>query len=165
MGFYETPVRRLWLVRGVGLLVLTAAFTVIPLLVQLDTMGRFACYGFAVGCAAAALYCIRRARRTPKGEVVYALPAAAPPEEQLRMYRGLLWVSFVCFPLLSAAVVYELKPLEAGETDRARLWAPLVPIYEHFGFWPAVLSPLLFGAVCCAVFAWKIRALSKSAER
>ncbi|HEX5137033.1 MAG TPA: hypothetical protein VFY93_08685 [Planctomycetota bacterium] len=164
MGFYETPVRRLHLVRAGGLFVLAVAFALVPILVRLDTMGLVACYGFTVGCAIAALVCIRRARRTRKGEVAYAFPAAAPPGEQLRMYRGLLWVSFVSFPLLSAAVAYELNRLESGQTGRATLWAPLVPIYERFGFWAAVLSPLLLAALCCAVLAWKIRALSRPAR-
>jgi len=164
MGVYETPVRRLWLVRAGGLFVLVIAFALIPTLVPLEATGRFVPYGFAVGCAAAALYCIRRSRRTPKGEVVHALPAAAPPAERRRMYRGLLLVSFVCFPLLSGLTAMELLPLESGETHEATLWKLLVPIYQLLGFWPTVLAPLLLGTVCGVVFAWKLRALPKSAE-
>jgi len=162
MGFYETPVRRLWLVRAGGLLALMIAFALIPTLVPLDTTGGFVPYGFAVGCAAAALYCVRRSRRTPKGEVVHAMPAAATPAERRRMYRGLLWVSFLCFPLLSGLTAMELIPLESGETHEATLWNLLIPIYRLLGFWPTVLAPLILGIACGAIFAWKLRALSRA---
>jgi hypothetical protein len=161
MGFYETPLRRLRLVRAGGLCVLAIAFLVIPFLVELDTFGRIFGYGAATACILAALVNVWWSRRTPPERVIFALPGSAPPSVQLRFYRQMVWVSVVAFPVLSAAVAYELHELQSGAKDRARLWAPLVPVYERLGFWPAVLAPLLLGALCCTVFLVKIRKLAR----
>lgn len=165
MGFYETPLRRLRLVRAGAALVLAIAFAVIPFVAQLDTFGRVLSYASSGACVLAALVYVLWSRRTPPEKIVVAFPAHAPPSEQRRLYRRMLWASVVAFPVLTATVAYELHQLESGKKDRARLWAPLVPIYEHLGFWPTVLAPLLLGAVCCVVFVVKLRKLARTASR
>lgn len=161
MGFHETPLRRLRLVRAGGLCVLAIAFFVIPFVVEPDTFGRIFCYAAAGVCALAALFNVWWSRRTPPERIIFALPAAAPPSVQLRFYRQMVWMSVVAFPALTAAVAYELHEPGSGAKDRARLWTPLVRVYEHLGFWLAVLAPLLLGVVCCTVFLVKIRKLAK----
>lgn len=160
MGFYETPLRRLRLVRAGGLLVLAIAFALIPSWAALDAFGAAFGYAAAGGCLLAAILNVWWSRRTPDDRVVYAVPGRAPPAVQIRFYRQMLWTSVVAFPLLTAAMAYELHRLESGAEDRVRVWAPLVPVYERLGFWPAVVAPLLLGAACCAVFAGKLRKLA-----
>ncbi|MCK6461549.1 MAG: hypothetical protein L6Q95_16835 [Planctomycetes bacterium] len=161
MGFYETPLRRLRLVRAGGLVVLAIAFAVIPSWAALDTFGAVFGYAAAGGCLLAALFNVWLARRTPEGKLVHATPDHAPPAEQLRLYRRMILCSVVAFPVLAAAVAYELHQLESGAKDRVRIWAPLVPVYERLGFWPTVIAPLLLGTVCCAVFVSKTRKLTR----
>jgi hypothetical protein len=162
MGFYETPLRRLRLVRAGSLFVLAVAFALIPSWAALDAAGVALSYAAAGGCFLAALFCVWWSRRTPDDSVVYAVPGRAPPAVQIRFYRQMLWTSVAAFPLLAAIVACELHDLESGAKDRARIWEPLVPIYERLGFWPAVLAPVLLGAACCAVFAVKLRKLTSA---
>lgn len=160
MGFYETPVRRLRLVRACCALVLAVAFGVIPFVAELDPPGRIFSYALSGACLLAAALYVLWSRRTPPERTVVAFPEHAPLSERPRLYRRMLWVSAVAFPLVAASVAYELHQLETG-AENVRIWAPLVPAYEHLGYWPTVLAPLVLGAVCCAVFLVKLRKLSR----
>lgn len=159
MSFHETPLRRLHLVRAWGLLALAIGLGGFSFAPVVDAEGKVYCYVGAGICALMALFNFWRARRTPAEAIVTTNPDLAPVPEQIHYYRRMLWVSLIAFPGLAAFVASDLQQLESGAAERVRIWAPLVPIYERFGFWPTVLAPILLGLVCCGAFVFKLRKL------
>jgi hypothetical protein len=160
MSCYETPVRRLRVVRACSLCVLALGIGCLPLLIEPDESGCIFCFAIVAGCVGAGLVYLWLAQRTPPSETVTFFPDRAAPAEQARYHRRMLWVSAVGVPLLSFVTAYELHQLESGATDRVHIWASLALIYEHFGYWPTLISLPLLGVRCCAIFIGKLRKLN-----
>ncbi len=159
MSFLETPVRRLRLIRACGALVLAAGIGCLPLLVEIDRLGRIIWLSMVAGCVCTAFVYFWLALRTPRSAFVTAAPHSGSRDEQIRYFRRGLCACAAGFPLLSAVTGYELHQLECGATDHVQIWAPLALIYEHFGYWPTMISLPLVGICCCAVLFGKLRAL------
>jgi hypothetical protein len=160
MSFYETPLRRLRIVRACGLFLVALVIGMLPFILELDRKGIIGCYAGGGFCMLLGILNLWLARRTSSDEIVTDIPERAPVPAQIRYYRTVFWLSLVSFPVMTIWVAYDLHQLESGAAENARIWAPLVPIYEHFGYWPTVLSLLLLGLGCCVLLAFKIRKLT-----
>ncbi len=160
MSFFETPVRRLRVVRACGLFALAIGIGCLPLLTKLDEMGRAIWIAMVGGCIAAGLANLWLARRTPPNETVIHYAFVTAPAEQVHHFRHLLWTSAIAFPLLYFVTVYEFHRLNSGVMVRVQIWWPVAFIYEHFGYWPTVIFLPVLGVCCCAVFVKKLRKLS-----
>jgi hypothetical protein len=160
MSFYETPVRRLCIVRAICFFVLALGIGAFSFAPAVDAEGRIFCYAGAGLCALIGLFNLWRARRSDPDAAVTPIPDRAPIPIQISYFRRMLLVSVIAFPILTVWVAYDLRQLETGAVERVTIWAPLVPIYEHFGYWPTVISLPVLGIVCCAVFIYKLRKLT-----
>jgi hypothetical protein len=160
MSFFETPTRRLHVVRAFGSLVLAIAIGALSLMPDVDYFGRIFCLSLAAFCALMVALNLWRARRAPSLATVTPIPDRAPILAQVRLFRQMLWISIIAFPVMTAWVAYDLKQLEVGNAKHAEIWAPLVPIYHYLGYWPTVGSLAGLGVACCAVFVYKIRKLT-----
>jgi len=153
MSFHVTPLRRLRIVCGCGLLVLALGSAGVSFTPTIDAEGRVLCYAGAGLCALLGFLNLWWARRTPAEAMVTVIPDRAPVSEQVRYYRRMLWLSLIAFPALSALSAYELHELESGAADSVRLWAPLAFLYERLGYWPTVLAPMALGLACAALLS------------
>jgi hypothetical protein len=165
MNFFETPARRLCIVRACGLFVVALGIGLFPFLVDIDKEGQLFCFAGAGFCLLLGALNVWWARRTPPDETVTAIVDRAPVPAQIRYYRRVLWLSAITFPLMTVWVAYDLSELESGRADDVTIWAPLVPIYANFGYWPTVLSLFLTGVCCCVLFSVKIRKLRAHESR
>jgi hypothetical protein len=157
MSFDETPLRRLRIVRACGLLIVALVIGMLPFALDLDREGIIGCYAGCGFCMLLGILNLWLARRASPDEFVSESPERAPVPVQIRYYRRALWISAITFPVMTIWVAYDLHQSETGAAANVQIWAPLVPIYEHFGYWPTVLSPLLLGVACCVFLAFKIR--------
>jgi hypothetical protein len=160
MGFFQTPARRLHIVRACGSLVLAVVIGAFSFTPDVDYTGRIICLALAGLCVLMTFFNLWRARRTPSSATVTRIPALAPISVQAQLYRRLFWLSVIAFPIMTAGVAYDLYQIENGHAERAEIWAPLVPIYEHLGYWPTVASLIGLGIACCTVFIVKSRNLT-----
>jgi hypothetical protein len=104
------------------------------------------------------------AHRTPPTVRVssrYSDPNRLPLQQRVRYFRVQLLVSFVLFPILSAWTAYDLNRLESGSVASVRVWFPVSFVYEHLGYWPAVLAWPLSGAAICMVWFFKLKELTR----
>jgi len=158
VNFFETPARRLRMVRAWGLFVVALIIGLLPLFLDIDE-GKWFCFGGAGFCLLLGMLNAWWARRTASNAIVFAIPDHAPVSVQLSYYRRALWLSAITFPIMTVWLAYDLDQLESGRTDHVDMWAPLVPIYDTFGYWPTVLSLFLLGVGCCVLMVVKIRKL------
>jgi len=73
---------------------------------------------------------------------------------QVARYQKLILagiIAIVCFGGFGAFAVHELRELEAGVRDSARVWAPAAFLYRSFGLWGAA-APFGFMVALGAVF-------------
>ncbi len=151
MSFYDTPVRRLRVVRGCGAFVLALGIGCVPLFIDLDEFGRVACCAAVAFGAGAGLVYLWLAKRTPASETIREFPRLGPPAQQIRYFRRALWIIAVVFPAGSAMIAYDLHRLESSAAEHVTTWEPAALIYSRFGYWPAVSTFPVFGVVCCAL--------------
>jgi hypothetical protein len=161
MSFFETPERRLYIVRACGLFVLALAIGALSLAPNVDEQGRVFCYALSGLCGLMGLFSLWRARRSSPKATVTLIPERAPIRDQVRQVRRMLWLSVVAFPVMTAWIAYDLHRLESGTVRSVSIWAPLIPVYEHLGYWPTVLSLPVLGTICCAVFIYKLRRITR----
>ncbi len=164
MSFFETPIRRLCLVRAGGFFALALGFAGFSFAPDVDNWGRHFCYASTGVCLFLSLFNFWKARRTPADSVVTTIPDRAPVPVQILFFRRMLWFSAIAFPALTVWAGYDLHQLEIGAEKEVGIWGPLVPIYEHFGYWPAVALCPILGIVCCAVFIQRLRKLTAGGE-
>ena len=74
MGFFETPIRRLCLVRAAGCFVLAVALAGLSFTRDVDNWGRYFCHAAAGVCLGGMVLNIWRARRTPVQATLSAIP-------------------------------------------------------------------------------------------
>jgi len=159
MSFYDTPVRRLEIVRACKSFVVAGALVFLSLLIRLDELGRILCFVLVTTFVPSGAFQLWSARQTSSDAAVTLFPHRAPVPEQVRFCRPSLWLSAFVFPVLAIWVAYDLHQLETGAVDHVRLVAPLGFVYEHFGYWTAVLAMPVLGLLCCAVFGLGLRKL------
>jgi len=164
MGFYETPVRRLCIVRACGLFVVGTAIGVFSFFEKGETLGRVFCYAGVAFCGLLGLLNLWWARRARPSATVTVISDRASTCAQIRLCQRMLWLSLIAFPVMAIWVVYDLHQLESGVVNSVQIWAPLVPIYTYLGYWPTVLTLPLLGIICCVIFAIKLRKLDRRAS-
>lgn len=167
MSFFQTPLRRMYVVHAVGMLVLAIAMIAFSTLDDyVDSDGRIFAYALAGLCVAGGIVSIWRAYQAPAGAFA-VLPEHGPPSAQVQHYRRALGLSAVAFPVATAVVACDLHRLEWGAVTSVSIWEPFATVYRHFGFWPAVLAVPLLGLVCSTVLLIRLRGLSapSTAER
>jgi len=162
---FKTPARRLHFIYAYGCLAIVVVMLLLPFLVPIDETGMILGLMFVGVLLSKSAWHFFRAFRTPSrkqvmpmGELVKRLPTSS----QIVYYRRVLWISGIAFPLMAALLAFDLHRLETGEVNRVSIWIPIVPIYQYLGYWPSVLSPLVFGVICGGALALKIRKLSGS---
>jgi len=161
MSFDKTPAKRYYLGKSVALCVAAVIILIIPsIFSNVDSFGRIFSYFLAGFIFLGAVYNLWRYRKSHTKSIVYENLAAAPSDLQLKYLKKIIIISYFAFPLLSIMTVWELKGLEAGQIETVRLWFPLAFIYEYFGYWPTVLSPLCLGIIVIIVLKWRINQLS-----
>jgi predicted lysophospholipase L1 biosynthesis ABC-type transport system permease subunit len=147
----DTPLRRALLIRGVGALI-AAAVAAFCWLFWAPFLGSapftISLIVVAVGVGAHQIWL---ARRTPPTAVIrsYVDPSTLPPAERRSYMRRQLIGAAVVFPLISLWIWKSLSDLEAHATETVRVWAPIGLIYEHLGYWPAVLATPVLGFTIC----------------
>ncbi|MES2708487.1 MAG: hypothetical protein V4726_17980 [Verrucomicrobiota bacterium] len=103
----------------------------------------------------------QRFTRTKKA----AKPETAPQEAQeqgmpfgiiMRRFRKQILLFGGAFVILTVMTIRDLNALEAGTVKSVLLWDVIVPFYERFGYWPAVLLPPVLGLVCGGVLCWSL---------
>lgn len=77
-------------------------------------------------------------RRIPK-EVAFYNIDKAPPEEQIYISKRVIWLMPIIGAVPSVWTYLDLRALEDGSANSVTIWGPVSVIYEHFGFWPAVV--------------------------
>jgi hypothetical protein len=99
MSFYETPVRRLCIIRACGLFVLALAIGAFSFAPDVDAEGRIFCYAGAGLCALMGLFNLWRARRSDPDATVTSIPDRAPIPAQISYFRRMLLLSAIAFPI------------------------------------------------------------------
>jgi hypothetical protein len=162
MSFHVTPVRRFYVVLACGFFVLALVSGVFPFVDETVPKGRINAFVLAGLFVLMGIFNLWRARRTsPSDNVTHILvtPDLASVPEQTRHFRLMFWLSIVAFPAMTVSIAYELHRLESGAAERVLIWAPISAVYEHFGYWPAVLSLPVLGLIGCIVSIHKLRKL------
>jgi hypothetical protein len=163
MILFDPDLRSQRMRQAINMFILTVVFVGIALFAgkNLDETGLTFLLVAAGAFLVAGLFFLWRARRTPKDAV--AVTAENLPQQpvpvQLQHYRRILWMSAFAFPILSGFIVYELNRLESGEVERVNIFAPAALLYNHLGYWPAVLVVPVLGVVCIPVLILKMRRL------
>jgi hypothetical protein len=160
--FIETqPVRWFLMFRAVFCLAAALALPLLLLEGEGDTTRTiFVLVGAGVVGLIGALYlrAWRRAAPAPDAKPLTHMPASL----QVERIRRALWLSVPAFSVLTAIIVNDLNSLESGE--RANLYAPVALIYNHLGYWPAVLVAPLGGIILIGVGLYKLRKLRSGAR-
>jgi hypothetical protein len=155
------PLRRVCMIRGIGLIAVACAIGFVTLVGTVDTQGMIIGFVLAGLCVLGAAYNLWRTRRTPKDATVKVMITIEdlPPSRQLTFARRALWASLIAFPVLSGYIGYELYRLESHEVKSVMIWAPISFLYEYLGFWPAELAVPLLGIICIATYLGKLKQL------
>src|SRR5262245_38043830 len=164
----DPPLRRVRSLRGYGALVTAVALAAALVLAPFPPSAGITGGAIVVVIALYGLAQLVLASRTPEG-AIYKSGASDPNHlslpERKRYFRKQLLLCGVFFPTVSIWVVYQLNRLENGETDRVLLWRPIVWLYSHWGYWPAVLAAPACGLMLGTVWVVKLREAAALAER
>jgi hypothetical protein len=159
MGFFgDAPLRRVLIVRGSGALLVAAVLAVTLLLSPLGpSIGPLGIVLILL-IVAFGVQQILQARRTPTATVVHPHPHPnpdhLPPAERTRYLRNQLIIGAVVFSSGSLWLMYQLNRLEQGTAESVMLWSPIGFLYDHFGYWTAVLAlPGLGLLILCSLLA------------
>ena len=159
MSFYETPVRRLSIVRACGCFVLSVVLVVLPFVIAADSFGCVFLFALAGFCLILGVLNLRQAQRTSPLDIFTVIPDHAPKSEQVRHFRRVLWLSIVAYPILTMWTVHDLNRLESGPAENVWILGPIAAVYEWFGYWPAVMAVPALGLFCICVMIHRLRAL------
>jgi len=107
----------------------------------------------------------KKARGARDEDMSHAPPTDATAPQKIKFYTRFLYLSSVAFPLLTLIDILELNSLEPGVNKSVELWAPVAFLYNHYGYWPAVLSVPVLGLVVILGFVRKIRIVSGSLQK
>jgi hypothetical protein len=143
---------------------LAAAIGGFALVFHIDTLGLVLGGAIAGVLAIRGLLEMRAARKSHPKSVVYTDLNAAPPDVQVTTLRRLIPLSIVAFTALSAWTAYDLIRLEQHEVESVRLMVPVSPVYQAFGFWPAVLLWPALGLLLIAKLVARHRTLTRPSD-
>jgi hypothetical protein len=99
-----------------------------------------------------------------KEEMAYAPPTDATVDQQIKFYKTYLIIGLVGFLLLAAITIPDINDLETKAIERVYLWAPIAFLYEHGGYWPAILSIPLAALVITLLFLRKLHSSRRKTE-
>jgi hypothetical protein len=157
----EASLRRVRFLRGYGAL---AVAVVLAAFLWVAPGQRPSPVLYAIVISSIALIGVQQlwqARRTGRDASVrrhpFLDPHSLPVDERLRVFRRQLIAGAIVFPLMSVMTAIELQRLESCEQERVTLWVPLALLYDHFGYWTAVLAPLVAGAMLSAFWIARLR--------
>jgi hypothetical protein len=160
MSFFVTPTRRALYVRAGGSFTIALIFGVAAFVYAKDSLGLILGLVMASCVALIGLFQLWLASRTSPAATVTTIPQLAPVPEQIRYFRRALWLMAFCVPIASGKIAYDLYQLETGAEKSVRVWAPLVPVYEHLGYWPTVAVMPVLGTIVCVVLVVILRQLN-----
>jgi len=157
----EAPLRRVRLFRGYGALVVAVVLGAVLWLAPVQSPSP-AVYAIVVSSIAVfGVQQLWQARRTVRDAVAKLPPAldpnSLPIDDRLRLFRRQLLIGAIVSPLLSVITAVELQRLESCDGGRVTIWAPLAFLYEYFGYWPAVLAPLVVGGTISTLLIARLR--------
>src|SRR5262245_40389052 len=101
MNFFETPLRRLRIVRACGFLILALVIGLLPFVMEVDKEGALFGYAGAGFCVLLGMLNFWLARRTSPDEIVTKIPERMPVPVRLNYYRRMGWLSAFLFPTLT----------------------------------------------------------------
>lgn len=156
----EPPLRRVRQLRGYGALAVALTLVVALILAPFPSPAGVTGGVVAVLICAFGIMQLARARRTPSSAIYkssYSDPNLLPLPQRIRYFQRQLLITSVVFLASSTWVAHQLNRLGSGEAERVMLWAPLVWLYEHWGYWPAVLATPALGVALCGVLAMRLR--------
>ena len=166
------PLRRVRILRGYGALVVAVVLATALWFAPSENMSPVV---NTIAVSAIAMFGVLQvwlARRTNPSDVArvpeYLDPNRLdrlPPGDRARVLRRYLLLAPVAFPLTSAMTAWEIARLESGAAERVTLWAPLAFLYDQFGYWPAVLAPLVGGAIVSGMLAVRLQHALREAGR
>ena len=87
-----------------------------------------------------------------------------PLQKRAGALRRLMLVFGAVIILGSAVTTYQLLQLAYGWEEKVSVWAPVADLYNHFGFWPAVLLIPAIGLLGLVEAARKLRAIRKATQ-
>jgi hypothetical protein len=155
----EAPLRRVRTLRGYGAL---AAAIVLAVFLWIAPGGTSPIVNTIVILAIGMFGMLQlwRARRTSSDATVRLPPGldpnSLPIDDRLRLFRRHLILCAVVCPMLSLVTAYDIHRLESG-AERVSLWMPSAVLYDHFGYWTAVLAPIVFGAIMSVLLIGRLR--------
>jgi hypothetical protein len=157
----ETSLRRVRLLRGYGAL---AVAVVLGAFLWVAPGERPSPVLYAIVVSSIALIGVQQlwqAGRTGRDTVAqlhpFLDPNRLPVDERLRVFRRQLIAGAIVFPLISVMTAIQLQRFESCGQERVTLWPPLALLYDHFGYWTAVLAPLVVGVVLSAPLIARLR--------
>lgn len=96
---------------------------------------------------------VQKMRAVDEKEVFQPL-VAAPASFRKHFYKRAIILLIIGCAVLSWMTAQDLGPLERMEVYEVQVTFPMGLVYEYFGYWPAVLTPLL-GAAIFSVIGWR----------
>jgi hypothetical protein len=162
------PLRKVRILRGYGALVVAVVLATALWFAPSENMSPVVNTIVVSAIALFGVWQIWLARRTNPSDVA-RLPEhldpnrldRLPPGDRARVLRRYLILAPIAFSLMSAMTAWEI----GRATERVTLWAPLAFLYDQFGYWPAVLAPLVGGAMVWGGLAVRLRDALREAGR
>jgi len=140
-----------------------AAVLAMPLFIEgpKDFEGAIFLVLFGIGLLGWGAFSLWRHRKLDPTTPVYTIDDL-PVDQRVRALRRMILIIPIAFTPLAAFVGYELAQLEYGGATSVRVWSPVAFVYNHFGFWPAVLLVPAAGLLLIMVLAWKLRTIREA---
>ena len=165
MNTEDAPLRKVRQLRGYGALAVAAVFAVVFLwwapIASASVAVEIAIVIVIGLCGGVQLWLAHRKPPDTRVASLYSDPNRLPLPDRERYFRRQLLGCALLFPVLSAWIAYELNLLEEGSRSPTPLWFPVRLLYEHFGYWPALLAAPLAGATLLMFWVWKLRQLPR----
>jgi hypothetical protein len=155
-------------------LLLKARFNVLLVLFFLSTpfwlkigeggLGYPFAYLMAAVCGFMSYRQFKQADAVKDEEMAYAPPVNASTKQQITFYKRYMLIGLIAYIVLTIIIVPDLNDLETHNVESVHLWAPVAFLYNHFGYWPAVLFVPVLGLIITLLFIRKIKQVKSSTK-
>jgi hypothetical protein len=125
-------------------------------------------YGIIIAIAFSLLFAFlafkdyKKSKLSNEEDLPYSPPANSSIAEQVSFYKRYMYISAAAFPLLTIIVIFDFNDLESGQVESVRTFAPVIFVYEQFGYWPAIFTVPILGLVCVLLFLKKIKEIKSN---